>query len=346
MYAKVRESRISRSSSKTTTPLSTARENRVPIEWGAYDPPVPRKLGIEVFNEYSIRELTDYIDWGPLFKAWELKGRFPEILDDPNSGGVAKQLYDDATLLLDRIAKEGLLTAKGIYGLFPANTVNYDDVEIYLDSASNGVVVAHHLRQQIAKPRGRPNYCLADFVAPRSSDIPDYVGAFAVTAGYGIEELCKEFESDSDDYRSVLSKALADRLAEAFAERLHERIRKEFWGYAAEEHFTNEALIREEYVGIRPAPGYPACPDHSEKILLFDLLDVTGAIGISLTETCAMYPAASVSGWYFSHPKSKYFGLGRIARDQVADYAIRKGMDVKEVERWLAPNLVYEPDTD
>jgi len=205
------------------------------------------------------------------------------------------------------------------------------------------LAVGHHLRQQISKAQGRPDYCLADFVAPKDTGIPDYVGAFAVTAGVGIEALCAEFESDADDYRSILSKALADRLAEAFAERLHERVRKEFWGYASAEAFTNQDLIREQYVGIRPAPGYPACPDHTEKIMLFEILDVTNSIGTSLTETCAMHPAASVSGWYFSHPKSSYFGLGKIGRDQVEDYARRKQMDIAEVELWLAPNLSYDP---
>jgi 5-methyltetrahydrofolate--homocysteine methyltransferase len=345
-YAKVRDSRMAHAGSKATIPLAAARENPVHIVWGGYDPPTPAKLGIEVFDSYPIRELAAYIDWGPLFKAWELKGRFPEILDDPTSGDVAKTLYDDAQTLLDRIAGEGLLTAKGTFGLFPANTVGGDDVEVYADAKRQEVrAVARYLRQQIAKPRGRPNYCLADFVAPKTTGIPDYIGAFAVTAGIGIEDLCEEFESDSDDYRSVLSKALADRLAEAFAERLHERIRKEFWGYAPQEDFANEALIREEFVGIRPAPGYPACPDHSEKVLLFDLMNVTGSIGISLTESCAMYPAASVSGWYFSHPQAAYFGLGRIERDQIEDYAIRKNMDVAEVERWLAPNLAYDPES-
>ncbi len=343
-YAKVRESRMAQARSKTTIPLAEARQNPAHIAWNGYDPPTPSKLGIEVFDSYPISELAGYIDWGPLFKAWELKGRFPQILDDPKSGDVAKKLFDDAQVLLDRIAGEGLLTAKGTFGLFPANTVGGDDVEIYADADRKEVhAVARHLRQQIAKPRGRPNYCLSDFVAPKTTGIPDYVGAFAVTAGVGIEDLCAEFESDSDDYRSVMSKALADRLAEAFAERLHERIRKEFWGYSPQEDYTNESLISEEYVGIRPAPGYPACPDHSEKVLLFDLIDVTGSIGISLTESCAMYPAASVSGWYFSHPQSAYFGLGRIGRDQIEDYAIRKNMDVAEVERWLAPNLAYDP---
>jgi 5-methyltetrahydrofolate--homocysteine methyltransferase len=345
-YDKLRISRMARMSSKATIPLTAARENAVRIEWDGYAPPRPERLGVEVFDDYPIRELIDYIDWGPLLKAWGMKGRFPGNLDDPTTGDIARKLYEDAQALVDRIAGEKLLTAKGTFGLFPANSVGGDDVEIYADGDRKSVLaVAHHLRQQIAKPKGRPNWCLADFIAPKPTGIHDYVGAFAVTAGIGIEELCAEFEADMDDYMSVLSKALADRLAEAFAERLHERIRKEYWGFAAEETFTNEELIREEYLGIRPAPGYPACPDHSEKIMLFDLLGATSSIGISLTESCAMYPASSVSGWYFSHPKSKYFGLGRIARDQIEDYALRKDMDIAEAERWLAPNLAYDPNS-
>jgi len=343
-YAKIRESRAARASAKKLLPLETARDARVEIEWEGYAPPRPQKLGIGVFDNYPIRELIEYIDWSPLFKAWELKGRFPDILDDPVAGEVARSLYEDAQTLVNRIADEQLLTAKGTIGLFPANTVGRDDVEIYDDETRQTVrAVTHHLRQQISKAPGRPDVCLADFVAPKETGIPDYMGAFAVTAGIGIEKLCAEFESDSDDYHSVLAKALADRLAEAFAERLHERIRKEFWGYASAEDFTNHDLIREQYVGIRPAPGYPACPDHTEKITLFELLDVTKNIGISLTETFAMHPGASVSGWYFSHPQSVYFGLGKIGRDQVEDYAKRKQMEVAEVELWLAPNLGYSP---
>jgi 5-methyltetrahydrofolate--homocysteine methyltransferase len=297
-----------------------------------------------VFDDYPIRELIEYIDWSPLFKAWELKGKLPDIFDDPAAGEVARSLFEDAQTLLDRMAEEKLLTLRGTIGIFPANTIGRDDIEVYADEDRNNVLaVTHHLRQQISKAPGRPDFCLADFVAPKDTGIPDFLGAFAVTAGIGIEKLCAEFESEADDYHSVLSKALADRLAEAFAERLHERIRKEFWGYASTEANTNPDLIREQYVGIRPAPGYPACPDHTEKITLFKLLDVTNSIGISLTETFAMHPGASVSGWYFSHPQSAYFGLGKIGRDQVEDYAQRKQMDVAEVERWLAPNLAYDP---
>ena len=344
-YVKIRDARASRATAKKIIPLEAARDARVNIEWERYSPPAPKKLGIEVFDNYPIRELAEYIDWGPLFKAWEMKGKFPDLFDDPVAGEVAKNLYDDAQALLERIAEEELLTAKGIVGLFPANMVGSDDVEIYADENRRTVLaVTHHLRQQIAKAPGRPDICLADFVAPKDSGLSDYMGAFAVTAGIGIEKLCAEFEADADDYRSVLSKALADRLAEAFAERLHERIRKEFWGYASAEALTNKDLIQEQYVGIRPAPGYPACPDHTEKRTLFELLDVTNRIGIALTETFAMYPGASVSGWYFSHPQSAYYGLGKIGRDQVEDYARRKEMDVAEIEYWLAPNLAYDPN--
>ena len=345
-YAKLRESRATRASAKKLVSIEKAREARVDVDWNGYSPPRPKKLGIEVFDNYPIRELAEYIDWGPLFKAWEMKGRFPEILDDPKSGEVARNLFEDAQSLLNRIAEEELLTAKGIVGLFPANRIGSDDVEIYAEEDRQKVLaVTHHLRQQMAKAPGRPDICLADFVAPKDTGIPDFMGAFAVTAGFGIEKLCAEFEADADDYRSVLSKAIADRLAEAFAERLHERIRKEFWGYASDEALTNHDLIKEAYVGIRPAPGYPACPDHTEKSTLFALLDVTNSIGIYLTESFAMYPGASVSGWYFSHPQSTYYGLGKIGRDQVEDYAKRKQMDVAEVEVWLAPNLSYEPNS-
>jgi 5-methyltetrahydrofolate--homocysteine methyltransferase len=342
-YAEIRQSRQAQASARTTISLASARENRADINWEGYQPPRPKKLGTEVLDNCPIGELIGHIDWGPFFKAWELKGRFPDILDDPDSGDAAKKLHDDAQSLLERIASERLLTAKGVLGLFPANAVG-DDIEIYADESRIAVsTVSHHLRQQISKPRGRANYCLADFIAPKATGIRDYVGAFAVTAGIGIEELCAGFVSDADEYRSVLAKALADRLAEAFAEFLHEKVRKDLWGYASGETLTKNELIREEYTGIRPAPGYPACPDHSEKILLFELLEATKDTGISLTESCAMFPAASVCGWYFSHPRSAYFGVGRIGRDQVVDYAARKTMTVDDVERWLAPNLGYDP---
>jgi len=343
-YAKLRESRLERSAGRTGQGIEQARRNRPVFDWSSYTPPIPKEPGIHVFDDYSIEELTKYIDWGPFFKAWELKGRYPQILEDPELGEVARKLFDDARQLLGRIYDERLLTARSIVGLFPANTVRHDDIEIYLDSGRDEVrATSHHLRQQARKPKGRYNYCLSDFVAPKETGITDYVGAFAVTAGVGIEDLCKEFDAEGDEYRSVLSKALADRLAEAFAERMHARVRRAMWGYQPEEACTNDDLIKERYVGVRPAPGYPACPDHSEKITLFELLGVTERVGISLTESCAMYPAASVSGWYFSHPNSSYFGVGKIGKDQVEDYASRKGMDLSIAERWLAPNLGYDP---
>ena len=291
--------------------------------------------------------MIHYIDWTPFFTVWELRGSYPAILDDPVVGTEARKLFHDAQELLGRIVRERLLKANAVIGLFPANAVAHDDIEVYTDDSRTKVrAVIHNLRQQVEKPPGRANFCLTDFIAPKESGIVDYVGAFAVTTGIGVEELCAAFEEEHDDYQSIMVQALADRLAEAFAERLHERVRKEFWRSAPKESLTNEELVKEKYVGIRPAPGYPACPDHSEKRTLFQLLDVTRHTDITLTESCAMWPSASVSGWYFSHPESFYFGLGKIDRNQVADYAERKNVDVAEVERWLAPNLCYDPASD
>jgi len=340
-YTQLRGSNARREVQTRLRPIGEARSNRVSIAWDGYRPPKPFVTGTTVFSDYCLRELCQYIDWSPFFTTWELSGRFPGILDDPLVGAESRKLFDDATRLLERIVQEGTLGARGVVGLFPANAVG-DDIEIYEDESRQRVrAVLRGLRQQQEKPPGRPNLCLSDFVAPRSTGIADYVGMFAVTAGAGADELAARFEKNHDDYSSIMVKALADRLAEAFAERMHERVRRELWGYARDERLGNEALIKEEYVGIRPAPGYPACPDHTEKRVLFDLLDVTSSIGIELTSSCAMWPAASVSGWYFSHPESSYFGLGRIGRDQVADYARRKGMSVEDVERWLASNLAY-----
>jgi 5-methyltetrahydrofolate--homocysteine methyltransferase len=289
--------------------------------------------------------LRSYIDWTFFFKVWQLKGRYPEILKDPAVGEEANRLYNDARAMLDRIEQEGLLRANGVIGLFPANSVNHEDIEVYEDeSRSRVLTVIRTLRRQ-AEKTGKTksaNVSLADFIAPRESGITDYIGGFAVTAGLGIDEVLKRFEADDDDYNGILLKALADRLAEAFAERLHQRVRKEFWGYVPGEALGVEDLIRERYVGIRPAPGYPACPDHSEKRALFDWLGVTERAGIGLSDSCMMVPGASVSGYYFSHPLSHYFFIGRIARDQVKDYAKRKGIDTKTAEQWLAQNLAYE----
>ncbi len=310
---------------------------------------IPIKLapGILVFDDYPLEELRGHIDWTPFFKTWELAGSYPKILDDPVVGEHARQLFDDARNMLRTLIDEKWLQARAVIGFFPANTVNDDDIELYTDDARTQVLTTlHHLRQQIQKPPGRPNQCLSDFIAPKATGLQDYLGAFAVTAGLGIEQHITRFQTDHDDYHAILLKALADRLAEALAERMHQRVRQEFWGYARDESVSNEQLIKEDYQGIRPAPGYPACPEHTEKALLWQLLDVDTHVGIHLTETYAMHPAASVSGWYFSHPESRYFGLGKINRDQVEDYARRKGMTREEAERWLAPNLGYEPDED
>ncbi len=287
------------------------------------------------------------IDWTPFFQAWELSGRFPKILEDPLVGDAARKLYAEARDMLERIVQEKWISAHGVCGLFPAAQVNGDDIEIYTDATRRAVrMTAHYLRQQNHKPTGRPNLCLADFVAPAASGVPDWLGAFAVTAGGGIDARVAQFEAQHDDYSAIMLKALADRLAEAFAEHLHARVRHEFWGYAADEQLDNESLIEETYRGIRPAPGYPACPDHTEKAALFALLNAPENADMHLTESFAMLPAASVSGFYFSHPESTYFAVGKIGKDQVADYARRKGMSLAEAERWLASNLAYEPQSE
>jgi 5-methyltetrahydrofolate--homocysteine methyltransferase len=304
---------------------------------------VPRLLGVRSFDNYSLEELSRYIDWTPFFQAWELRGRFPEILTDPQYGEQATALYDDARRMLRTIIREHWLTARGVVGLFPANA-NGDDISVYTDDSRAQVRLRlHHLRQQKDLPEGKPHAALSDFVAPVESGRRDYIGAFAVTAGLGIEAQLARFTAAHDDYSAIMLKVLADRLAEAFAERLHERVRREYWGYAPDEQLGAEQLIREEYRGIRPAPGYPACPDHTEKAALWQLLDPIHHAGITLTESYAMHPGAAVSGWYFSHPQARYINVGRIDRDQVEDYAQRKGLGVPEVERWLAPNLGYEP---
>jgi 5-methyltetrahydrofolate--homocysteine methyltransferase len=342
-YQRIREQRGNRQSHKKYLPLDKARANKLALDWSSYEPPVPKKLGIQVFDDYSLEELSNYIDWTPFFTSWQLAGKFPAILEDEIVGQEAKKLYNDARSMLRRIMDEKWLTARAVVGLFPANAVNDDDIAVYADDQRDEVqVVLRNLRQQRQKAPGQPNLSLTDFVAPEGTQ-SDYIGAFAVTTGVGIEKWVKHFEEAHDDYHAIMLKALADRLAEAFAERMHERVRKEFWGYAAEEALENQALIAEKYRGIRPAPGYPACPEHTEKQTLWQLMGVEEKVGITLTESCAMYPAASVSGWYFSHPKSKYFGLGQISKDQVADYAARKGMAVGEAERWLAPVLNFEP---
>lgn len=328
---------------KAVLPLKEARARALKTDWATVDVPIPAFLGVRTIADQPLGELVPLIDWTPFFHTWELRGRYPQILQDPTVGPKAKELLDDARRMLEEIVSKRLLVAKGVYGFFAAHGQG-DDIVLYQDEGrAVPLAVVHTLRQQTEKPQGQPNLALADFVAPKESGRKDHLGLFAVTAGIGLDALCARYEKDHDDYSSIMAKALADRLAEAFAEHLHRVARRE-WGYGASERLSNEQLIREEYRGIRPAPGYPACPDHTEKRLLFQLLEAEKAAGIRLTESLAMYPAASVSGWYFAHPEVRYFGVGKIGRDQVEDYARRKGMTNAEVERWLAPNLGYDPD--
>jgi 5-methyltetrahydrofolate--homocysteine methyltransferase len=343
-YEEVRQRHGGRKAQAPMHGIEQARANAFHGDWLHYPPPKPAFLGIRVFDGYPLADLVPFIDWSPFFHTWELAGSYPKILDDEVVGEQARTLLRDAKAMLATLVEENWLTARAVVGFFPANRLG-DDLILYTDETrSEQLAVLHHLRQQAVKPPGQPNYALSDFVAPVDSGAADYVGAFAVTAGLGIEKRLDAFAAQHDDYSSILLKALADRLAEAFAECLHQRVRREFWGYAPEEHFSNEQLIAEEYRGIRPAPGYPACPDHTEKSTLFRLLDAAANTGIRLTESYAMYPASSVSGWYFSHPAARYFNVGKLGRDQVEDYARRKGLDLVAVERWLAPNLAYEPD--
>ncbi|HJR73469.1 MAG TPA: methionine synthase [Luteimonas sp.] len=381
-YAEIRERHKNRGDAKRLVSLEKARGQKFDGGWENYAPPVPEKPGITVFDDYPLAELIDCIDWTPFFQAWELAGKFPAILEDEVVGKQASELYRDARAMLDKIAAEKWLTAKAVFGLWPANSVG-DDVEVILPlprtaSSSGGAgwgegasalalesnikikspphpalspasggeekIMLRFLRQQVDKPVDRPDFCLADFIAPKDSGKQDWIGAFAVTAGIGIEPHVARFEADHDDYNAILLKALADRLAEALAERLHQRVRKEFWGYAADETLDNEELIAEKYRGIRPAPGYPACPEHSEKGTLFAMLDAGANAGMTLTESFAMLPTAAVSGYYFSHPQSQYFVVGRVSKEQAQDYARRKGVDLAQVERWLASNLDYDPE--
>jgi 5-methyltetrahydrofolate--homocysteine methyltransferase len=326
-------------------PLEEARRRGLKIDWGAYRPPAPRKPGITVLQRYPLAELVRYIDWTPFFQAWELSGPYPKILQDPVVGEAARKLFAEAQETLARVVAENWVTANGVFGLFPATQVNRDDIEIYRDeSRREPLMTWHNLRQQNHKPAGRDNLCLADFVAPRESGVRDWIGAFAVSAG-GIEQRVAELEAKNDDYAAIMLKVLADRLAEAFAEHLHERVRREFWGYAADEHLSSAELIAEAYRGIRPAPGYPACPDHRPKGPLFRLLEVERNAAMRLTESFAMLPPASVSGFYLSHPQSSYFAVGKIGRDQIEDYARRAELTIAEAEKWLAPYLAYEPET-
>jgi 5-methyltetrahydrofolate--homocysteine methyltransferase len=339
-YADVRERHRNRGPGKQLVSLEKARGQRFTCDWDAYEPAQPKQPGLRIFDDYDLAELRGYIDWTPFFNAWELAGRYPAILSDEIVGTQASELFADAQNMLDRLIAEKWLTARGVIGFWPAASVGDD---IVLDGGAKGTTL-HHLRQQVDKPVERPDFCLSDFIAPKVAAKHDWIGGFAVTAGIGIEEHVARFEAGNDDYSAILLKALADRLAEAFAERMHERVRREFWGYAPDESLQNDALIAETYRGIRPAPGYPACPDHTEKTTLFALLDAPSNAGITLTEGFSMYPAAAVSGWYFAHPDSQYFVVGRITREQVDDYARRKDWTREETERWLAPILDYDPD--
>ncbi|MCG5379802.1 methionine synthase [Providencia rettgeri] len=341
-YDTVRQQHGRRRPKTPPVALDVARANAVNIDWQNYQPSVPKFQGIQEVTA-SISTLRDYIDWTPFFMTWSLAGKYPRILEDEVVGSEARKLLKDANNMLDKLDKESLLTPKGIFGLFPANRVG-DDVEIYTDESRSHVqVMGLNLRQQTLKTEF-PNYCLSDFVAPKNSGKADYIGAFAVTGGLEEDALADEYEQQHDDYNKIMVKALADRLAEAFAEYLHQQVRRQYWGYAADENLSNEELIRENYQGIRPAPGYPACPEHTEKAKIWQLLDVETQIGMKLTSSYAMWPGASVSGWYFSHPESKYFAVAQLQKDQIEDYAKRKGMSVTELERWLAPNLAYDPE--
>jgi 5-methyltetrahydrofolate--homocysteine methyltransferase len=343
-YIKLRENHLRKREEKNYLTIEQARENKLKSDWNKIDIVAPVTFGVTVLKDFSLETLKKYIDWTPFFQTWELKGKYPDILDNEKNGKESQKLFDDANKLLEEIIKNKSLCANGVFGLFPANTVAQDDIEIYADETRKGVKgVLHTIRTQTRKSDGLPNLALADFIAPKESGRKDYLGAFAVTAGIGIERLIDKFEKDHDDYNSIMVKALADRLVEAFAEHLHELVRKKYWGYSRNEQRSNEELIKENYRGIRPAPGYPAQPDHTEKAIIFNLLEVEKTTGIKLTETYAMYPAASVSGLYFAYPESKYFTVGKIGKDQVMDYHKRKGISFEEAEKWLSPILNYEP---
>jgi 5-methyltetrahydrofolate--homocysteine methyltransferase len=343
-YDKLREGHKNRQDAKNYITIEEARKNKHQVNWEESNITKPSFFGTRVFKNFPLEELVPYIDWTPFFHTWELKGRYPKILEDENVGPEAQKVFDDAQALLKRIVDEKLLEARAIIGFYPANVEDDDTILVYEDDDRREVKTRFHtLRQQSQKAESMVNMSFGDFIAPKETGIKDYIGGFAVTAGIGMDELVAKFEADHDDYNSIMVKALGDRLAEAFAELMHEKVRKEYWGYTSDEKLDNEALIREKYVGVRPAPGYPGCPDHTEKITLFELLNCEAETEIGLTENLAMYPASSVSGLYYSHPDSKYFGLGKIGRDQVEDIARRKNMPVEELERWLSPNLNYEP---
>jgi 5-methyltetrahydrofolate--homocysteine methyltransferase len=343
-YARIAAAHARGDGAKQRLSLKDARANALRLDWAASGAaPRPAFTGTHVLEDYPVAELIDYIDWSPFFAAWELAGKFPAILDDAKVGAAARNLYEDAQAMLRQAVDERWLRAEAAVGFWPANA-DGDDIAVFADEARKApIAMLHTLRQQLTRREGRANLALADFVAPRASGLADYVGAFMVTTGIGEDERAERFKRANDDYSAIMVKALADRLAEAFAERLHQRVRREFWGYAADEALGNADLIAEKYRGVRPAPGYPAQPDHTEKKTIFRLLDGDGKLGVRLTESFAMWPGASVCGLYFSHPQAHYFGVGRIERDQVEDYAARKGWSLAEAEKWLAPILNYEP---
>ncbi|MCA1772636.1 MAG: methionine synthase, partial [Halomonas sp.] len=343
-YEKVRERNAKRRPKAADLDYTQARKRRFRTDWASYTPAKPNQLGLQTFDDYALDELVERIDWTPFFMSWQLAGKFPKILDDKVVGEAARNLFEDAKVMLRKLLDEKRVQARGVIGCWPANTVDDDVIEVYADESRTVVVERlHHIRQQTTKGRDGICYSLADFIAPKDSGKADWIGGFAVTTGHGVDELAKEYEAAGDDYNAIMVQALTDRLAEAFAERMHERVRKEFWGYVPEESLDNDAIIAEKYQGIRPAPGYPACPDHTEKATLFKMLNATENTGLALTENFAMWPAAAVSGWYFAHPQSKYFSTGKITQDQVKVLAERKQMPLEEMERWLSPVLSYDP---
>ena len=337
-YSDFREKFLNKKSEKRYIDYDLAKKNKFQINFRREKPVKPKELGIQIIDEISLEELVPFIDWSPFFNSWGLHGKYPDIFEYELTGKQAKDLFEDGQKMLKKILKEKSLKAKAIYGLFPANSVG-DDIEVYNEDKSKTLAKFLTLRQQLKKKEGNPNFALSDFIAPKSSNIDDYIGCFCVTTGFGSDELSKKYEDKIDDYNSIMVKALADRLAEAYAEYLHQLIRKEKWGYSQNEKLDNNELIKESYQGIRPAPGYPACPDHLEKTTIWELLNVEKAIGVKLTESLAMWPASSVSGYYFASNEAKYFGLGNINQDQLEDYAFRRNISVEKAHKWLSPNL-------
>ena len=341
-YEEIRENYLKSKSGENYISIVQARLNKPKFDWTKIRITKPKVPGITVLKDFPLENLRKYINWTQFFLTWELKGKYPAIFKNPKIGVEAQKLFDDANSQLDVIISNNQLKANGIIGLFPANSVADDDIEIYSDDSRSGVlIVIHTLRQQIQKTDGSPNLALADYIAPNETHIEDYIGLFAVSAGFGVDELVEKYKKENDDYLSIMTKVLADRLAEAFAEHLHELVRKEYWGYSLDENLRHDEILKEQYQGIRPAPGYPSLPDHTEKQLMFDILHAEKNTGIKLSETYMMLPAASVCGLYFAHPESKYFPVGKINRDQVLDYRKRKGMSIELVEKWLSPNLGY-----